>query len=357
MPAHPAAKATVYRGKTMKLVRIRLVCGLLCSLSAAQLLAAETGYISPRTEYGAPDLQGTWSIATQTNLERAARFNGQLTITAEEALRIEMMFQAVFASDAPSDPNREAPEAGENVGGYNTFWMDPGDRLALVNGEIRTSILVDPADGQLPYSEQGRANLAAAMRSRQSYDGPEVRPLGERCVVGFGSSGGPPKLPVLYNNNTQIVQTPDYVVLIAEMNHDARIVRLNADFPQSSFNPWLGDSIGHYEDNTLVVETTNFHPQQSMRSSLDHRFFASPRMKVTERFTRVGEDVIHYQFTVEDPENYTQPWSGELPMNKTDEQVYEYACHEGNYALPGILAGARRAEFEGIEYAPTDPGQ
>ena len=338
----------------MKINKLVSIVGLFVSVSA---LAAETGYISPRTEFGTPDLQGTWSIATQTNLERAARFGGNLAISAEEALQIETMFQAVFASDAPSDPNRDAPEAGENVGGYNTFWMDPGDRLAVVNGEIRTSILIDPADGQLPYSEQGRANLAAAMQSRNSYDGPEVRPLGERCMVGFGSSGGPPKLPVLYNNNTQIVQTRDYVVLLAEMNHDARIVRLNAEFPQPSSNPWLGDSIGYYEDNTLVVETTNFHPQQSMRSSLDHRFYASQDMKVTERFTRVADDVILYQFTVEDPANYTQPWSGELPMNKTDEQVYEYACHEGNYALPGILAGARRADLDGVEYAPTDPGQ
>lgn len=340
----------------MKLVR-NLGLSVICLLPGLPAHGAETGYISPKTEFGAPDLQGTWTIATQTNLERAARFNGELVISEEEALRIEAMFQSVFASDAPSDPDRDAPEAGQNVGGYNTFWMDPGDRLALVDGEIRTSIIVDPADGQLPYSEQGRANLAAAMRSRQSYDGPEVRPLGERCVVGFGSSGGPPKLPVLYNNNTQIVQTPGYVVLLAEMNHDARIVRIDGEFREPPQHPWLGDSIGHYEDNTLVVETTNFHPQQSMRSSLDHRFFGSAQMRVTERFTRVAEDVIHYQFTVEDPENYSQPWSGELPMNKTSEQVYEYACHEGNYALPGILAGARRADSEGIDYAPTDPGQ
>ena len=122
-------------------------------------------------------------------------------------------------------------------------------------------------------------------------------------------------------------------------------------------NPWLGDSIGYYEEDTLVVQTTNFHPQQSLRSSLDHRFYASSEMKVTERFTRVAEDVILYQFTVEDPENYSQPWSGELPMNLSDENMYEYACHEGNYALSGILAGARRAERDGVGYAPTDPGR
>lgn len=340
----------------MMKTRIFAAIALLMAFSAAQ--AAETGYITPRTAFGAPDLQGFWSIATQTNLERAQRFDGRLVISEEEALRIEAMVRARNeASNAPSDPDREAPTAGRGVGGYNTFWMDPGERLALVDGEIRTSIIVDPEDGQLPYSEQGRANYAAAMQQRQSYDGPEVRPLGERCVVGFGSTGGPPKLPVLYNNITQIVQTGDYVVLLAEMNHDARIIRLNGRFQDFPAYKWMGDSVGRYEGDTLVVETTNFHPQQSLRSSLDHRFYGSQAMHVTERFTRVSEDVILYQFTVEDPENYTRSWSGELPMNKSAETVYEYACHEGNYALPGILAGARRAEVDGLDYAPTDPGQ
>ncbi|MEC7581841.1 MAG: hypothetical protein VYC85_05475, partial [Pseudomonadota bacterium] len=285
-------------------------------------------------------------------------FNGQLVISEEEAILIEARVQARNeASYQPSDPDREAPDAGRNVGGYNTFWMDPGDQLAVVSGEIRTSILVDPADGKLPYSEQGRANYDAAMRQRNSYDGPEVRPLGERCVVGFGSTGGPPKLPVLYNNLTQIVQTETHVLLMAEMNHDARIIRLNAEFPVNSQYPWMGDSVGYYEGDSLIVETTNFHPQQSLRSSLEHRFYGSQQMKVTEQFTRLADDVIHYQFTVDDPENYTQAWSGELPMNRTADQVFEYACHEGNYALPGILAGARTADAEGVDYAPTDPGR
>ncbi len=335
-----------------------LVTSLLLVNSSVDAQVAESGYITPRTEFGAPDLQGVWSIATQTNLERAERFEGRLVISEEEAIRIEAMVQARNeASNQPSDPDREAPTAGRNVGGYNTFWMDPGSRLAVVNDEIRTSILVDPQDGRLPYSEQGRQNFAAAMQRRNSYDGPEVRPLGERCMVGFGSSGGPPKLPVLYNNLTQIVQNEDYVVLLAEMNHDARIVRLNAQHQEPALNPWLGDSIGHYEDDTLVVVTTNFHPQQSLRSSLEHRFYGSSQMRVTERFTRTAQDSILYQFTVEDEQNYSQPWSGELPMVDTGERVFEYACHEGNYALPGILAGARRADFEGVGYAPTDPGQ
>ncbi|MDB2553111.1 hypothetical protein N9X99_00980 [Gammaproteobacteria bacterium] len=325
--------------------------------AANSAVAADSAYTAPRTEFGAPDLQGIWSIATQTNLERAERFGGKLVLSEDEAQRIEAAVRAGFeASNRPSDPNRDAPDA-TNVGGYNTFWMDPGQRLAMVNGEIRTSIIVDPADGRLPYSEQGKSNFAAAMQRRAGYDGPEIRPLGERCVVGFGSTGGPPKLPVLYNNNTQIVQTEDYVVLLAEMNHDARVIRLNAEHAEPPMNYWMGDSVGYYEGDTLVVETTNFHLQQNLRSSLDHRFYGSPQMRVTERFTRTDENTITYQFTVNDPENYTQPWSGELPMVASDEGIYEYACHEGNYALPGILAGARRAEADGEEYAPTYSGQ
>ena len=326
---------------------------LTASLSANYAQQTAT-YTAPRTEWGTPDLQGNWSIATQTTLERPDRYNGQLVLSAEQAQQFEAAVQARnAAASAPSDPARDAPRTGINVGGYNNFWMDPGERLAVVNGQIRSSIMIDPADGKLPYNDTGRANHQATMVIRESYDGPEVRPMGERCLVGFGSTGGPPKLPVSYNNNTQIVQNRDYVVLLAEMNHDARIVRLNKEFRDPPTNDWLGDSIGYYDGDTLVVETTNFHPQQSFRSSLTHRFYASPQMHVTERFTRVSDDVILYEFTVTDPENYSQPWRGEMPMNRTSEPLYEYACHEGNYAMPGILAGARRAEADGVPYAPT----
>lgn len=161
---------------------------------------------------------------------------------------------------------------------------------------------------------------------------------------------------MLYNNLTRIVQTRDHVALVAEMNHDARIARIGGAPGAGPFNRWLGRSVGRWEGDTLVVVTTGFHPQQSLRSSLDHRFYGSPEMTVTERFTRTGEDALLYRFTVEDPENYARPWRGELPMRRTGERMFEYACHEGNYALPGILAGARRAEVEGTGYAPTDPG-
>ncbi|MBC53457.1 MAG: hypothetical protein CMQ34_06420 [Gammaproteobacteria bacterium] len=321
------------------------------------LHASNDGAPPTQAGNGIPDLQGNWSIATQTTLERPDRYGGRLILTAEEASEIEARVQARSrAADQPGDPERDAPPPGVNVGGYNAFWMDPGDRLAVINGEVRTSIIIDPPDGRLPYNEQGRANHIAAMQMRESYDGPEVRPMGERCVVGFGSTAGPPKLPVAYNNLTQIVQTRDYVMLLAEMNHDARIIPLAGAMPDSPTHPWLGHSVGRYEGDTLVVETSHFHPQQTLRSSLRHRFYGSADMHVVERFTRVSDDVIHYQFTVTDPENYSQPWRGELPMNRSDDRLYEYACHEGNYAMPGILAGARRAEAEGEPYAPTYSG-
>ena len=324
------------------------------ALSLVTVAQTQGVFSVPRTEWGTPDLQGTWSVATQTVLERPDRYNGRLVISSEEAMQFEAMVDARNeASNAASDPDREAPRPGVNVGGYNNFWMDPGNRLAVINGEIRSSLVVDPADGKLPWSEAGRANLIADMAMRETYDGPEVRPPGERCVLGFGSTAGPPKLPVAYNNNTQIVQNEDYVMLLAEMNHDARIIRLNKELQNPAYNQWMGDSIGHYEGDTLVVETTNFHPQEGLRSSLTLRFFGSPGMHVTERFTRVSDEVILYQFTVTDPENFSQAWSGELPMTSTADKIYEYACHEGNYAMPGILAGARRAEADGVPYAPT----
>lgn len=309
------------------------------SLAAGGALAQDSGYETPRTAFGAPDLQGVWNIATVTMLERDDKFDGKLVISAEEAARIgqtgdSYLEELTAESDDP------------DVGGYNTFWMDPGERMAEINGEIRTSIIVDPENGRLPWDRQAQQQIFANRASGPGpFAGPEARPLGERCLVGFGSSGGPPMLPVLYNNHSQIVQTEDYVMIMAEMNHDARIVRLG-DGEHRQEGQWLGDSIGWYEDDTLVVKTTNFHPQQSFRGSLRHFIYLTPEAVVTERFTRIADDKILYRFTVDDPAVYTQAWTGELPMNAASGQIYEYACHEGNYALPGILAGARKGEVE-----------
>ncbi|MCP5345448.1 MAG: hypothetical protein H7A04_01070 [Pseudomonadales bacterium] len=317
-----------------------LILPLLLSLLAA-LPASAQDYQAPRTAFGAPDLQGTYNIATVTMLERGDQFGGKLVISAAEAARIGTTGESYLDELTARDT-----DAAPDVGGYNTFWMDPGERMAVINGEIRTSIIVDPDNGRLPWAEGAqRAIFGSRRQGRGPMDGPEARPLGERCLVGFGSSGGPPTLPVLYNNHSQIVQTEDYVLILAEMNHDARIIRIG-DQDHSDLPKWLGDSIGHYEGDTLVVETTNFHPQQSFRASLRHYIYLSPQAVVTERFIRLDDKTLLYRFTVDDPGVYSQPWSGELPMNAVDDKIYEYACHEGNYALPGILAGARREEVQ-----------
>lgn len=319
---------------------------MLASLCSATLVLV-SGAVSaqefevPKTSFGAPDLQGTYSIATVTMLERPDQFNGRPSISLEEAASMGTTGES-YLDDLTSRPDGAAPD----VGGYNTFWMDPGEKMAVLGGEVRTSIIVAPEDGKLPWAEGAqRAIFGNRFNGKGPYDGPEARPMGERCLVGFGSSGGPPMLPVLYNNHSQIVQTEDYVMILAEMNHDARIIYMNDNAP-SDFPKWLGTSVGHYEEDTLVVETTGFHPQEGFRGALRHFFYLSSEAVVTERFTRVDEKTLKYQFTVDDPDVYSRSWTGELPMNAVEDQIYEYACHEGNYALPGILAGARQQELD-----------
>lgn len=301
---------------------------------------AET-WSPPRMSWGAPDLQGTWTNATITGLERSDNVQG-LVIGKRQARRIEKGTANAYAS-IDQLPEGEL-EAGANVGGYNTFWMDPGSRLARVGGEIRSSLIVDPADGKIPYSWRGRAKLAKRFWELRNADNPETRMLGERCIVGFGSSGGPPMLPVLYNNHYQIVQSPGFVLILVEMNHDARIIRIGGEALPGVIRPWLGDSVGHWQGDTLVVETSHFNPGQSFRGSLRHALYMSSDAKVVERFTRVSAREVLYEFSVEDPTVFSQVWRGEVPMLASEGRVYEYACHEGNYSLTGILAGARAEE-------------
>ncbi|MCR5875068.1 hypothetical protein LRS10_13280 [Phenylobacterium sp. J426] len=206
---------------------------------------------------------------------------------------------------------------------------------------------MDPADGRLPYTAQGRRLYEATLqKARNTFDGPESRPLGERCILGFGSTAGPPMLNVLYNNHYQIQQTPDHVVIVVEMNHDARIIPLKAEPPPPG-TPWMGWSVGRWEGDTLVVETRNFNPGESLRPYFGASLFLSPQARVTERFTRISPTQILYDFSVDDPGIYARTWRAEMPLNAARGPVYEYACHEGNYSLPGILAGARKAEAEG----------
>ena len=326
--------------KPMKKILLSFCVSALC------LSASAADYTVPRTFFGDPDLQGTWTNATITTLERPDEFEN-LVITKEQAVVREAERQKFYDDyDKPTKVDGQLEESND-PGGYNTFWMDEGTALAEIDGEYRTSIVVEPADGQIPYSWSGRWNMMKRLVQYSRFDGPELRPLGERCMVGFGSTGGPPMLPVLYNNNYQIVQNQDHVLILVEMNHDVRTVRINGKHPPAHVKKWLGDSIGWWEDDTLVVETTNFHPDQSVRAATKHLLYASENLKVTERFTRVGTDRIKYEFAMDDPDAYSQVWHGQLPLRKTDDSIYEYACHEGNYAMPGILAGARLQEKEG----------
>jgi hypothetical protein len=322
-------------------------------------------WVVPRTTDGKPDLQGTWSNATLTALERDKGLD--IILTEEAAAKIENRTRQVAEfRDAPSDPDRPAPAkggeqrklpegeptfierisqaAGGAVGGYNNFWLDPGERVLRIDGKPRSSIVIDPPDGRVPaLTAEARQRMAAAGAARKGmgeFDHPELRGLAERCLTSFGSNLGPPMLPnYFYNNNYQIVQTKDHVMIMTEMVHDVRVIRLgtNLQHPPKHVRLWFGDSIGRWEGDTLVVETTNFHPLQQYRG-------ASQNLKVIERFTRNGPDSILYRFTIDDPTTFVAPWTGELVFNRFDEMIFEYACHEANYALTNILQGERAKE-------------
>ena len=350
-----------------------------CTALAPGALAQGGGDI-PRTPSGRPDLSGTYDIATLTPLQRARQFGDRQTLTAEEASIaasdpagfVELFDLGPAGSDeraaargdaVVSAEEREAPPVGGdgssgaagNVGGYNTFWIDRGNTAFQIDGAYRTSIITDPADGrQPPRTPENRAAAAARRRSFRAnsgtawwleddlnapgpYDNPEQRPAAERCLMGFGSTAGPPMLSVLYNNLKRIVQTEDTMLILVEMVHDARIVRLNQEHNPSDIRSWLGDSVGHWEGDTLVVDTTNFTDSPSLGG-------ASRNLHVVERFSRVDADTLLYQFTVDDPTVWTAPWSGEYTWPASDNKVYEYACHEANYSFGGILRGARILE-------------
>lgn len=328
---------------------LSVVCILGAVAHAADAKKA-AGWKMSRTPDGKPDLQGNWSNATLTQLERAPAFGDRKTLTAEEAQKVEgTAAQHVEENARPTDPKLGILDLPTDCGygftgtncGYNNFWVDRGTQVIRINGEPRSSIITEPANGRIPSmtpaaAKEARARAAAFRKGAGPVDGPELRSLGERCLTSFGSSAGPPMLPLMYNNTYSIVQTPDTVMILVEMVHDARVVRIGGKHVPDDVKKWYGDSIGHWEGDTLIVETTNFHPMQTFRG-------LGPERKVTERFSRVSPDQILYQFKVEDPA-LAQPFAGELPMNATPDLMYEYACHEGNYALPGILAGAREEE-------------
>jgi len=343
-----------------------IAIGLISALLLWSVVPATAQNRVKRMPDGHPDLQGTYDLATITPMERSP--GSKLVLTKEEAQKLEQQ-RAMIRSlgDAPLKGDRGAPPKGGdgstgaagNVGGYNTGWLDPGNAYTEVDGQKRASLIVDPADGRVPpVTEQARERMRAqAARQRPTsdaqessdpglekapgaYDDPERRPLGERCLLGFASTSGPPALPdYFYNNLHQIVQTPNSVMILTEMVHDVRIVRMNAQHLPKNIRLWLGDSVGHWEGDTLVVDTTNFTDKTRFRGSTQD-------LHVVERFTRVDDKTLLYRFTIDDPNTWTKPWTGEYSWPATDGRIFEYACHEGNYAMTDILKGARLREKE-----------
>jgi hypothetical protein len=295
----------------------------------------------PRTPDGQPDLQGIWTNATITPLERPPMFAAKLTVSDEEAAKFEHQNNDTLYVD-----RRGATAEADRDHAYNSLFFDRGTELARVDGVKRTSLIIDPPDGRVPPLTP-EAQKRIAERARNRFDGPEDRPLGERCLLGFGSTSGPPMLPVLYNNNYQIVQSPGTIMILAEMVHDVRMVHMDRrQHLPSRVRQWLGDSIGHWEGETLVVDTTNFTDKTRFRGSAEN-------LHVIERFTRVDVKTILYKVTIDDPTSFTRPWIAEYPFLATAGPIYEYACHEGNYAMEDILAGARAQDKAAAEAGKT----
>jgi hypothetical protein len=302
-----------------------LLTALLPAMPSVVVIQAQetgAGTYHKTTAWGDPDLQGTWSYASLTPLQRPQRLGDKAFYTRDEAARINAA-SLEDVEDAPGDP-----------GSYNPEWFDKGQ----VSADLRTSLIVDPADGRLPLREEASAQLAAerAWRAARETDSWEFRSNWDRCITYHGV----PPISTGYNNTYQIVQAPGYVTIYVEMIHDVRIIPLDGRPPlHDNIRQWNGDSRGHWEGNTLVVETTNFSDKTA------HRFPSTRDTRAIERFTRVDDDMIDYQFTIEDPALYTVPWTAVRPMPRLhDYTIYEYACHEGNYAMANILRGARVLE-------------
>jgi hypothetical protein len=322
----------------MKRETVLLIAGVLAAVSVAaqgQAPSRERRWTPPKTADGQPDLQGVWNFSTITPLERPAEFAGRPFLTDEEIAEREKRAQVAATDEARSeDKTRDVSAA------YNDFWWDRGTKVVPTK---RTSLIVDPPDGRIPaLTPEAQKREAARAAARQRMAGPEDFDLNDRCLVGFNS--GPPIVPDAYNNHIQIFQTRTHVAVVNEMVHSARLIPLDGrPHVGAAIRQWTGDSRGHWDGNTLVVDTTNFSDQGrglmgGFRGSGDEN------MHLVERFTRVGPDTLLYEFTITDPTTYTRPWSVELPMARTDDRMFEYACHEGNYALANMLRGARESE-------------
>ena len=310
----------------------------LVSLGAAPTMAQTA---VQRTAWGQPDLQGIWDFRTITPLERPEDLGDKAFLTAEEAeeLRQERVARNEELLNRPAERTEVADQVDQRKDGtpgfYNNFWLDEGTRTV---GTRRTSLVIDPPNGRIPaLSPAGKTRVDAGREHRRAHpsDSWLDRTIPDRCILGFNA--GPPITPLGYNQNLQVFQTEDYVVLLTEMVHTARIVPLDGRPALEGVPQWSGDSRGYWDGDTLVVETSNFYIQNRWRGSTETR-------TLVERLTRVDADTLDYTFTVTDPDTWTSPWTASIPMRRTDVPMYEYACHEGNYAMPNILAGERALE-------------
>jgi hypothetical protein len=305
-------------------VSLLAVASVWAQNAPASATAPKAGVI-PRASDGRPDLSGVWSNATRTPFERPAVFAGKATISDDEARKWEVRENQRWEEGSKVDGGRPVSIQG---GAYNVLFYDNGSELSRIGGQKRTSMVVDPPDGHVPpLTPEARDR----MQSRRSIVPGDYKSLSNdtRCLV--GNTPSVPLVPAAYNNNIEIVQSADSILFEVEMVHDARIVHMNAKHQPPAIRQWFGDSIGHWEGNTLVVETTNFDDHTHYRGS-------TKDLKITERFTRVSDKTIEYRATIEDPSTWTRPWSMELAFSSVPGPLYEYACHEGNYAMPDILS-------------------
>lgn len=298
--------------------------GCLMLLATPAALAQEP---TPRTSWGAPDLQAVWSNMTLTPLERPPAFD-DLTTTDARAAAFEASSAASFLADE-----------SDGIGGRQSEWWEVGTHMMRIDGSVRTSLIVEPANGRLPYSDAGRARLSAGQKDNLSrFDDPETRPATERCLVGGSGSTGAPFFMARYNTHYRFVQTPDHVVIAMEQNGNVRIIPIT-DAPQPAFRRWMGVSRGWWEGDTLVVETSGFMPGDAFKPAA--AILVGENARVTERFTRLSASEMLYDYTVEDPETFTQTWRAQHVLYATSASVFEYACHEDNHSLANILMGGR----------------
>ena len=332
---------------THKLLLSTMIAGVLSAAAANSAEPAKAAkFVAPKTEFGQPDLRGVWNFSSNTPMERPAQYKDREFMSAEEAAKQHEQIQE--RSEQADNTTR-----GGGVGGYNQFWVE-----SLAQGQnLRTSLIVDPPDGRMPplqpgvKSENGGLGPDTGGQRPVRFrvggvrkDGPEDRGLSERCLMGFNS--GPPFVPSMYNNNVQIFQSKNTVVIMTEMIHDARIVKLDNRPPlDPAIMQWSGDSRGRWEGDTLVVETRNFTDKTNVFRGAG----SGKSMQLTERFTRVGPDRVDYRFTVNDSATFTKPFTALVPMVRAEGDLFEYACHEGNYGMFNMLSGARQEELEAAQ--------